>query len=264
MPEMLQLSDALLPSYHLLVAEPSKYRYSSTIAQFRTHLELIVSHRGESSSHPPAVTFDDAHASQSRLGLPLLQEYRVKGIFFAISSWTARKQGYMTWDDLRQLLAAGHEVQSHGVSHVQLTRCSDDELRSELANSKAEIEQRLGVGVDAISIPNGRWNDRVLQACAEAGYRRIYSSDPVATVPVFGSELIGRWMVTRKTTAKEMCGVLRCDPRALRITLAKHRSKLLVRAAVGEAIYDRVWGVLRSRKSLRQSSSLYPSLDDSQ
>lgn len=256
MPHLCEPVPALLPSYHLLVVERSKYRYSSTVRDFEEQLAVVRAMREQNCQKGCEVTFDDAHASQFHLAFPVLEQKRVKGTFFAISGWVGR-QGYMDWSHLRQLLAAGHEVQSHGESHVHLTRCSDDELRNELANSKTEIEQRLGVTVDAISIPNGRWNNRVLQACVEAEYRRIYSSDPVATVTLAGAEVIGRWMVTRTTTAREVQEVLKRDPRALRMKVAKYRCKLLVRAMVGESCYDRIWGIFGSRASMAKESDAY-------
>jgi peptidoglycan/xylan/chitin deacetylase (PgdA/CDA1 family) len=247
----------LLPSYHLLVEEPSRYRYSSTAREFREHLSIIDTVRRHSPNHSLAVTFDDAHSSQFHLGYPLLQEKKLRGIFFAVSGWVGRRQGYMTWDHLRRLLAVGHEVQSHSASHQQLTRCSETELENELVDSKTEIEQRLGAVVDAISIPNGRWNDRVLQGCVDAGYRRIYTSDPIASAAFNGAEVIGRWMVTRTTTAKQVRGVVERDHRTLQVVSAMHRAKCLVRAMVSEEFYDRAWGILRSRKSLRKTSELY-------
>jgi len=247
----------LLPSYHLLVPESSQYRYSSTVREFGQHLDLICKIRAASSREHLAVTFDDAHASQLRYGVPLLQERGLRAIFFAVVNWTGHRSAYMTWEQLRELVALGHEVQSHGVSHIQLTRCTEIELQNEVANSKSELEQKLGVAIDAISIPNGRWNRRVIEACACAGYRRIYTSDPGSSSRVSGTQLIGRWMVTRVTTLEQVRQVLTGDRRALRMSMARYRCKLLIRQVVGEDLYDRVWGVLRSRKSLREASQSY-------
>jgi len=247
----------LLPSYHVLVPERSLYRYSSTVQEFDAHLELICKIRGRTRPQGPAVTFDDAHASQLRYGLALLQKHRLRAIFFAIVNWTNHRAAYMTWEQLRELVAAGHEVQSHGMSHVQLTRCTDAELQNEVVSSKAELEQKLGIAIDAISIPNGRWNRRVIEACAAAGYGRIYTSDPVSPSTLFRTQMIGRWMVTRGTTLEQVRRVLAGDRRALRMSLARHHCKLSIRQAVGEDFYDRVWGVLRYRKSLRDASQSY-------
>jgi len=247
----------LLPSYHLLVPARSQYYYSSTVEQFQQHLGLITEIRSERSPADPVVTFDDAHTSQLRYGVPLLQEEGLRAIFFAVVDWTSQRPAYMTWRQLRELIVLGHEVQSHGTSHVQLTGCNDVELQNEVTSSKVELEQKLGVAIDAISIPHGRWNRRVVEACTAAGYRRIYTSDPSPPCTFLGTQLLGRWMVTRGTTREQIHQVLVGDRRALRLSLARHRCKLLIRHTVGEKFYDRVWGAMRSRSSLREITQTY-------
>src|SRR5260221_14516941 len=106
----------------------------------------------------------------------------------------------MTSSQLEQLMSAGHNVQSHAWSHEFLTGCSASQLDYELRNSRKTLEDRLGIGVDSISVPGGRWNATVLEACAAAGYQHVYTSEPMFK-PVYehGVWRHGRLMVRRET-----------------------------------------------------------------
>ena len=60
-----------------------------------------------------AFTFDDGLASQYTLGYPVLNKYRLKGSF-AIIADSIGGSGYMTLNQLKELVGAGHEMVVHG------------------------------------------------------------------------------------------------------------------------------------------------------
>jgi peptidoglycan/xylan/chitin deacetylase (PgdA/CDA1 family) len=85
----------------------------------------------------------------------------------AVPAW----DGMMTWDELRQLAADGHEIGSHSLSHPILPSCDDERLRSEVAGSRERLAAALGTVIDSFCYPNGDHDDRVVAAVAAAGYR---------------------------------------------------------------------------------------------
>jgi peptidoglycan/xylan/chitin deacetylase (PgdA/CDA1 family) len=135
----------------------------------------------------------------------------------------------------------GHSIQSHGWSHKFLTFCSETELTNELRISKQSLEENLGNTVEEISVPGGRWNRRVLQACAAAGYRRVYVSDPWVETEIGGMKIIGRFMVRRTTTIAELEKIVAKDPG----TLLKLRLRSQLRGGLvsmlGDSLYHRLW-----------------------
>jgi peptidoglycan/xylan/chitin deacetylase (PgdA/CDA1 family) len=91
----------------------------------------------------------------------------------------------MAWDELRGHAERGVAIGSHGVSHAHLTRLSDEEVRSELADSREQIEHELGRGCTELAYPYGEHDDRVRRLARAAGYQRAYglwerSRDPYA------------------------------------------------------------------------------------
>lgn len=77
----------------------------------------------------------------------------------------------MTWAQLRDLRAQGHEIGSHSLSHPFLTQLPEENLTQEVAGSKRVLEEKLGSSVDSFCYPNGEFDQRVTRAVATVGYR---------------------------------------------------------------------------------------------
>lgn len=146
------------------------------------------------------VTFDDAYRSSASvfgqlqsLGAPITvfvcTSLARLGSPMAISELAGDdpvELSTMDWDELRSHRDNGVEIGSHGVSHAHLSRLSDDELRAELVESKAEIEAELGCSCVDFAYPYGEHDRRVRAAVRGAGYEQAFalwgglSSDPYA------------------------------------------------------------------------------------
>ena len=79
--------------------------------------------------------------------------------------------GMMSWDQLRALVAEGHEVGSHSLSHAFLPQCSDEELAAEVGESRTRLRDQLGIECESFCYPNGDSDARTARAVAAAGYR---------------------------------------------------------------------------------------------
>jgi peptidoglycan/xylan/chitin deacetylase (PgdA/CDA1 family) len=79
----------------------------------------------------------------------------------------------MTWDQVREMHAAGIEIGSHGVHHRMLARLPVEEMIREVRESKATLDRELGKFTATMSYPVGgdrAFNDRVIEATREAGF----------------------------------------------------------------------------------------------
>ena len=80
----------------------------------------------------------------------------------------------MTWDQIRVLMRAGMDIESHGRRHRVLQTLDDGALEDELAGSRRDLEAQLGRPVRAIAYPVGRrihGEPRLRDALAAAGYQ---------------------------------------------------------------------------------------------
>ena len=160
-------------AYHEVMPE-SSYAYCVTCDSFAGHLGML----GSLDKFSAQITFDYGEQSQFLNALPRLQERGISATCFVNPGLVGTEPKFLRWHQLRAVQAAGHSVQSHGWSHKFLTSCDDQELALELVMSREILQEKLGAAVEEISVPGGRWDRRVIEACASAGYKRVYVSDP--------------------------------------------------------------------------------------
>ena len=226
-------------AYHEVMPD-SNYAYCVTSSAFAEHLRLFDSLK-KSNSQGAQVTFDDGERSQYHNALPLLAEYGIKATYFATPGLIGTAAKFLGWDELRALQVAGHSIQSHGWSHKFLTSCSEAELAHELRESRQSLEDMLGTAIEEMSVPGGRWDRRVIQACAAAGYRRVYVSEPWVEIEIDGVEVIGRFMVRRTTTIDELGKIVQRDRDALRKIKLRSQLRQGLVSLLGDSLYHRLW-----------------------
>lgn len=78
--------------------------------------------------------------------------------------------GVLSWNDLRILQKAGHEIGSHTMSHPILPMLPDAELEMEIVKSREIISEKLGREVRSFCYPNGDHDERVVSVVKRAGY----------------------------------------------------------------------------------------------
>jgi len=91
--------------------------------------------------------------------------------------------GIMGWDELRQMVRAGHEIGSHSASHPILPLLDDAALPAETEGSRRRIQAMLEISCDSFCYPNGSLDDRVAGAVRDAGYRRAVTTAPGPNAP---------------------------------------------------------------------------------
>ena len=230
--------------YHEFAPRAEQYSYCCAVPVFEEHVRLAarLHHSTDRRLLVPEITFDDGHASQYSSALPVLEQNGIRAIFFVIAGWAGCEPQTMSWNQLRELHSLGHQVQSHSLTHPMLTHCSDAELQKELSGSRFEIQDKLGASVDAISIPNGRWNKRVLQACIEAGYKRVFTSDSWRKPQQYSDVcLCGRLNVPQSMTAARLETLLVRNGRSKFFHDMQSRSKHLLKQVAGDRLYHKLW-----------------------
>lgn len=125
---------------------------------------------GTLPKHAVILTFDDGKDDALRVVMPMLRQRHMRGTFFIITGLVGTP-GYLDWDGVRALAAAGMEIGSHSVDHPRLPDLPKDRLRAELLDSKRELEKHLGGPVEALAYPFNASRGRVVRAAKEAGYR---------------------------------------------------------------------------------------------
>jgi peptidoglycan/xylan/chitin deacetylase (PgdA/CDA1 family) len=79
----------------------------------------------------------------------------------------------LTWDEVREMAAAGIGFGGHTRTHPILSRVTPERAREEIVGSKLEIEKRLGAPARCFAYPNGRpgdYDETTKRIVREAGY----------------------------------------------------------------------------------------------
>ena len=119
---------------------------------------------------PVVVTFDDGSASIRRNALPVLRKLRWPGVL-NLKLGNMRSRGGITPAQVRALVTAGWELDSHTISHPDLTSLSAAALEHEVAGSRWMLQQQFHVPARFFCYPSGRYDATVIAAVRAAGYR---------------------------------------------------------------------------------------------
>ena len=120
------------------------------------------------------ITFDDGNLSDFEIAKPALVERGLVAEFF-VCSGRIGKRHYLGPDEIREMVAMGMGIGSHGQNHVDLRQVSEADLRTETGSARDTLEACCGHPVNSFAIPFGSYNRRVVNALKQ--YQRVYSSD---------------------------------------------------------------------------------------
>jgi peptidoglycan/xylan/chitin deacetylase (PgdA/CDA1 family) len=113
------------------------------------------------------VTFDDGYQSVYKQAFPVLQRYSLSAtVFLTVGDKAKTGAGdrlpplegreMLSWAEIREMHQWGITFAAHTLTHPDLTRLPADQVKSEICDSKAVIEDVLGVCVTAFAYPYGR------------------------------------------------------------------------------------------------------------
>ncbi|MBO6179335.1 MAG: polysaccharide deacetylase family protein [Selenomonadaceae bacterium] len=139
--------------------------------------ELYASIEGREKlpENPVLITFDDGYSDNYKNAYPILKKYDFKATIFVISSFVGNMEHYVTWDEVREMSENGITIASHTVDHRSMTDLTDAQLKKELEDSKAKIEEELGKKVDYIAYPTGTYNLHIAEIVRDAGYKAAFT-----------------------------------------------------------------------------------------
>ena len=186
-----------------------------------------------------SLTFDDGHASDYTEAFPVLQELGLRATFFVVPTLVGTP-GYVTWNQLREMVAAGMEIGSHSLTHPFVDRLDEAGLRREFGESKAVIEDRLGLAVHAASLPRG-WEPRLMRPVLGALGYRVFCTSRVGWWHPGGEPLtMPRIAVRRGMPLDVFAAIANAEPRALWWLQTVELAKNAVKTCVGRGGWARL------------------------
>ena len=182
--------------------------------------DFLAWRRGDKDIPPKCavITIDDGYVSGYDAAWPILKKFGYPFTMFVYINYINSGGKSISWDQLAEMRDAGVDIESHTYSHADLRKPDDKYavdkhnfeliqkdvqtlgvdgwLRKEIVDSKAVLEKQLGIKVNCLAYPFGKYNEKVREIIKAAGYeaaftvygQRIgYSSPPY--------DLLGRYAV---------------------------------------------------------------------
>lgn len=218
--------------YHNVVSAAGGF-YDTSVSDFQAQLEALkaggfqtiscrqlsdyLANVSDIPNKSVIITFDDGRSSVLTTAKPLLEKYGYTATLFLITG-SVGKKGSLTWDQVKQLVAAGYEVGSHTVTHLNLTKrngtlqARQDRVREELSNSFSSIETHLGQPPVALAYPFGNYDTFTMRAAKDAGYQLAFTIDLGAIDNQSDPWRLSRRMVVKGLSLKTFQRALATEP----------------------------------------------------
>jgi peptidoglycan/xylan/chitin deacetylase (PgdA/CDA1 family) len=167
-------------------------------------------HGASLPSKPVLISVDDGYVDDVRSILPVLAHFHMRATFFVITGRIA-DAGFLTAAEMRQLDAAGMDVEDHTQSHVDLPAQTPSQLVEQVAGSKRALESILGHPVSAFAYPFGTYNSAVVDEVRKAGYALAFTTMAGNSASTSAPLLIPRIHVGRSETSGGLLSILGGD-----------------------------------------------------
>lgn len=138
---------------------------------------------------PVVISFDDGYASHSRNARPVLAKHGWPGVLFLELNNVGSPETGFTAKNVKKLIEFGWEIDSHTVSHPDLTQSSPADVARELTASRRQIKRMFGQPAEFFCYPAGKYDDAVVAAVEKAGYRGATTVDDGLANPAKPYEL---------------------------------------------------------------------------
>ncbi len=186
-------------------------------------MQQYLDHREKNTPLPERsviITIDDGYKTAKTIAWPILKKYKFPFVLYVYPQAISRLPSALTWEDLKEMSAAGVEIQSHSLTHPLLTHPGKAMSRAdyvawldqELQESKARLESHLGKPVTSLAYPYGGYDELIVERTRQAGYKVALTCDDQDVTGKSDALLLGRRLVFRGTSKKAFVQYFRSKP----------------------------------------------------
>ncbi len=129
-------------------------------------------------THAVIITFDlDGVSRHAELALPHLLRNGFQAIFF-VPLMSLDHLPSVSSEEVIQLAQAGMTIGSHTEHHYDMRYEYPDSMIASLKRTRDRLGALSGQSILTVSAPGGRYNERVVEDVAKAGFTTFFTSDP--------------------------------------------------------------------------------------
>jgi peptidoglycan/xylan/chitin deacetylase (PgdA/CDA1 family) len=121
-------------------------------------------HGGTLPAKPIVITFDNGYPQQVRFAPHVMARYGWPGVLNEIT------ENHLPPSYIWPILRRGWEVDSHSLTHPDLTTATPTELTAQVAQSRMFLRRTFHIPSNSFCYPSNRYNAAVIAAVKAAGY----------------------------------------------------------------------------------------------
>ena len=118
---------------------------------------------------PIVISFDDGYQDNYTVAMPIMEKYNFKGTVFVVGN-DIGKEGYLSYDDIRNLQKHDFELASHTSNHLPLAKLTPEEKKHEIEISKLFLDWKTDKTVFFLAYPNGSYDQECLDILKQTNY----------------------------------------------------------------------------------------------
>lgn len=249
----------LVLMYHALYEDEASWRalsaqerpYAVSTESFKEQMILLQKHcriiRADEHDQPPnseklevLLTFDDGHLSNARLAAPLLSEFGFTAIFFVTSDFIENDEQFCNWSHLATMASEGHVIGAHGASHRFFSEMDVATQRQEFEAPKDLAKRQVGLHLNTLSFPGGRYSGASLKLAEHIGYQTMYGSR--FDVQVLGNRApLPRVAIRHSTSLEEFENIVTLNTSYYLKKKGGDALKRWAKRCIGDSQYDKLY-----------------------
>ena len=121
-------------------------------------------HGGTLPAKPIVITFDNGYPAQVTFAPRVMARYGWPGVLNEIT------ENHLTPAQIWPIIHMGWEVDSHSLTHPELTTASSAELWSQVHGSRVYLQKTFHIPANSFCYPSSHYNAAVIAAVKRAGY----------------------------------------------------------------------------------------------
>ncbi len=131
-------------------------------------LSRAITDKQDLPAKPIILTFDDGYLDNYENAYPILQEFGLTGTFFVPTEFIDfEREGYMSWDAIEEMAAAGNRFEPHGRTHSDMRNRRRSFLVWEILGPIETLEAHVGYRPRFFAYPSGQYDDKTIQMLRE-------------------------------------------------------------------------------------------------
>lgn len=121
-------------------------------------------HGGRLPAKPIVITFDNGYIAQATFAPAVMARYGWPGVLNEIT------ENHLANWRLAHLISIGWEIDSHSLTHPDLTKVTAGELRDQVVGSREFLQATFRIPANSFCYPSNRYDAAVVAAVRTAGY----------------------------------------------------------------------------------------------